>query len=173
MTEAELYLIDLCLSRAQIGVPFRVHGLLHNATVGIHDKFSEGTVKQIIWSVQNSPDSIRNLLLSLEYTRVVEPSTHQDILDTKGVQAKKEGGHFQYLEWERKKVKKEGFENFPKSKWWIYEPLKWIFFLIVGVMLERYVIKGCNKEKLPDPGKTNVMPISPQQPKSSNGKDSV
>jgi hypothetical protein len=175
MTEEEKILLDIALPKIPRGKPFRIQGALHNALVGLADKYPQAQFQRLADIVTFSPDSIRDILLAEGYTKVIENSTHLDQLTEKGEQAQNCGGHEQYKEWERHQQVKQNIEDFPKKNWFIYEPLKYLLPLIGGWLIGHYT---CNSPKNNE--KANNQQIdtirqtipSPSSPKISSKKDS-
>jgi hypothetical protein len=135
MTDAELVLLDFALERISLGQAFRIQGPLHNATVGMHEKYSGEMLNEIINIVIYRPDAIRNLLLAEGYTKCEDHATHLDILTDRGKKAKELGGHLQYKEWEAKEKKSLRIENIPKKYWYFYEPAKTIINWLIAAAL--------------------------------------
>jgi hypothetical protein len=138
MTEAENILVDIALTNIKVGQSFRIQGPLTNASIGVYDKYSADIAKEITAILTLSPDKIRNILLEEEYTKCIEPSTHLDILEPKGKKAKELGGHLKYKEWELKESKRKNVEDFPKKKWYIYEPIR----IVVAVLITAPITFG-------------------------------
>lgn len=177
MTEAELILLDIALSKIQIGQAFRIQGPLHNALIGLHDSYSPELIDEMNKILIGSPDIIRNLLLEEDYTKCINHSTHQDILTDKGNLAKNLGGHEKYKEWEDKQNRKKNFEEFPKRKWLLYDAGKILFGLILGMLITNYVCNRSksNNEPTNTPKKDSIQKITPSQssPTLSGKKDSL
>jgi hypothetical protein len=173
VSKAELILLDIALSKIQIGQAFRIQGPLHNALVGLHDSYSSELIDEMNKILISSPDIIRNLLLEEDYTKCIDHSTHQDILTEKGKQAKKLGGHEQYKEWEKREKKNKDFEEFPKKKWHIYEPVKYIIFFGLGWLVNYLICTRMSpyNEKKQIPTQDTIRQIKPSQPSPiSSGK---
>jgi hypothetical protein len=178
VSEAELILLDFALSKAPIGNTFRVNGLLHNASIGLQERYSEETVQEINQILVSRSDVIRSLLLTEEYIEVVESSTHLDKLRPEGKKAKELGGHKQYIDWEQRENKRKKFEEFPKRKWPIYDLLKIAIPLVIGWIIGHY---SCQQSSKNISAPTNTHPkdtIKKQapfqsSPKLSGKKDSL
>jgi hypothetical protein len=175
VSEPELILLDFALAKAPIGNTFRVHGLLYNASVGLQERYSEEIVKEVNRILISRSDAIRNLLLTEEYIEVVDPSTHLDKLTPTGKKAKELGGHKQYLEWEVKDIRRKNIEEWPKKKWYLYDPIKYLFFFALGWVLNYLIctvpIKNENRQ---NQNQDTIKQTKPSQPlpKSSGKKDS-
>jgi len=132
MTKEELIIADLILKK----MPF-------NQAVNFHP-FVEG---QLNMEAHNLDVEVRLNLQSINTRRIrtflleegyIDPVNHvipSDKLNEKGKQARDLGGHAQYKEWEKKKKRKERIEDFPKKKWYYYEPVRIIAGVIIGLLI--------------------------------------
>jgi len=165
MTQAELILADIILLKIEPKTPFRMQRYLHNITIGLHDTQPENIYKEICQIVISNSSVIEDFLRTNGYIKFTDIPTRQYILTDEGEEAQRQGGHQQYLDWVAREKRKKGFEDFPKKKWHIYEPVKWLLLLLAGIAIERYLLKGCGQDKFQDTGKTTEQTISPQATK--------
>jgi hypothetical protein len=90
-----------------------------------------------------SERSIRKFLLEQEYIEPVNHSIPSDELVAKGKKAADLGGHGPYLEWEKAEKRKKYLEDFPKKKWYVYEPVKtvvsWAIVALVSGMVGYFI----------------------------------
>jgi len=161
MTEAELILADIILLKIEPKTPFRMQRYLHNITIGLHDTQPENIYKEISQIVISNSSVIEDFLRTNGYIKFTDIPTHQYILTDEGEEAQKQGGHQQYLDWVAREKRKKGFEDFPKKKWHIYEPIKWAVFGLL-TFASGYIVRGCNQDKTQDTEKVAEQPISPQ-----------
>ena len=173
LTEAEFILADIILLKIEHNTDFRMQRYLHNVTIGLHDTKPENIYKEICDIVTLRSSVIEDFLRTQGYIRFTDPSTHLYVLTQKGEDAQQQGSHQQYLDWVAREKRKKGFEDFPKKKWHIYEPLKWLLFLVAGIAIERYLLKGCGQENPQDKGKVTEQSTSQQTPKSLEKKADV
>jgi hypothetical protein len=132
MTEAEAILVDIAIMKFPRNQPFNIRGVLFNAQIGMRDKYPENVAKEIEDLVLYKQAEIRNILLRLDYLECVDWSVQKDKLTTKGMKAQDLGGHQQYLQWEMGEAARKRIEEFPKKKWYLYEPIKYFGLIAIG-----------------------------------------
>jgi hypothetical protein len=98
-TEAQIVLIDIALKKYRVGHAIPIQSVLHNAMIGIHDKYPQELANQINEIYIRGGNEIRDILLEEKYTTCVDRNKQFDILTEKGEDAKREGGHKEYLAW--------------------------------------------------------------------------
>lgn len=178
MTEAQLILVDIVLSRWKVGQTWRVHGALTNAGIGLADKYSEETVKEINDILITRSSVIRDILLEEGYLRIVDSSTHLDILTDEGAIAKTRGGHRQYLEWKEIQDRKESRLNATKKYWLLYDIAKLIAGGIIALTVKGIVCQPPRTQNVKTVGQQPMQlqppkAPTPHLPKPSGKKDSL
>jgi len=132
LSPAELIVADyVIVDKLIIGVGQQVEYLAGTITLGIYDRHPE-YANEIIEVVNRRSKNIRHFLLQEGYIECIIPLIPHDKLTDKGIQARKLGGHKKYIEWKESEDKKKRVEEFPKKKWYLYEPIKWAVFILLG-----------------------------------------
>jgi len=143
MTEAESIVADIIIEKCPERLQFSLSGFMSgNLLLGKQDIYEEEIYKEIVQIVNSRNSVIRTFLLKEEYFETTNHSIPYDILTKKGEKAKELGGHKNYKEWEAEQERKKAIEDFPKKKWYISEPLKYLISLIIGVLIGHFT---CNK----------------------------
>jgi uncharacterized protein (UPF0297 family) len=133
MTEAEYIVADLILLKCPINQPFRLLGLSNNLLQGKNDLYQQDTFDEMVQVMLYRIDTVRQFFLREKYIKVIDWSTHLDQLTEEGELAQKLGGHKKYQEYLIEQARLKNIEDFPKKKWFIYEPIRIIAgFIITG-----------------------------------------
>jgi hypothetical protein len=135
-TKEELVAADLVIMnmpyKTGISILSYINGLISSGKFQFDDDVRE-TIHQV------NERNVRAFLLEQGYTDPVDHSIPRDMLVEKGLQAKKLGGHAQYVEWEKEKERRQEIEDIPKKKWLMFEIIKaiinWVVGPIVGLII--------------------------------------
>lgn len=173
MTEAELILADLVLLKLPVNREFTQRGAYNGVLLGKQDDYDQDTLAKMNNVLTSENSIIIDFLLKEKYINCTNQMHGRFMLSDEGEEAQRQGGHKQYLEWAAIEKRKKEFEEFPKKKWHIYEPIKWLLFLVGGIAIERYILKGCDQYKSQETEKVSEQPTSPQLPKTSNNTNGV
>lgn len=171
MTEAEYILADFVLLRMPIGKAIDMHFF-----IGMHllqhlqEKYPDNIyseIREIL--INNNQERITIFLYKEKYIEIAQGILSQKhIITDKGIQAQDLGGHEKYNEWVNKQERKNSIEDFPKRKWFIYEPLKLLLTIIITFIITWY-IKGCVDQSQPlNKKQVNSIRPYPQKPKTSD-----
>lgn len=174
MTEIEIRVSDMVISRmpyrsAVNTLPF-IRGIMNEGYA-----FPDEIRNQI---AQVEEGNIRKFLLEQEYIEPVNHSIPSDELVAKGKKAKELGGHHAYVKWESEEKKKKDFEDFPKKKWHIYEPVKHIINTVISLVVGAifgYFIAHHNTQASNQQSHQSTPPTNSPLPSSKtvNRKDSL
>ena len=142
-----------------------------------NDNFDSDTFPRLAQICNGYPTGPRDFLLDEDYLECVNSNIPTDKLTEKGKKAKDLGGHLKYKEWETEEKRKKRIEDFPKRRWWIYEPLKAIAILILTNGLTAFATYMIIKSKAnkPPPTTQSLTPTDTAQhyPKTLDKKDSA
>lgn len=181
MKEEELIIADIVLLKIPMGRHISIYSLMQSNTIlnGIEEKYSLETCDKIrtFYATRRSHNTIRDFFLREGYIMLAHGTTSYDILTEKGIKAQAAGGHKNYIKQEKKKNRWEWLGNFPKKKWFIYEPSKWLIAMLIGFIIRDR--GNCNvNENILLKSIPKGMKISPLKPyldssKISNKKDTL
>lgn len=165
MSEEELALADLIIEKCPIKNQFSVSGFMNsNILVSKRDVYGEELYFKIATLANSRSSSVRTFLLQQKYLETTNHSIPYDILSDKGEKARELGGHENYKKWEAEQERLKKIQDFPKNKWFIYEPLKYILPLIIGWLIGHFT---CNNTQLNNL-KSKIIKTSPLPPKTSD-----
>lgn len=181
MSEEELIIADIVLLKIPMGRHISIYSLMQSNTIlnGIEEKYSLETcdkIRTFYATDRRSHNTIRDFFLREGYIMLANRTISYDILTEKGIKAQAAGGHRNYTKIQKKKGRWEWLENFPKKKWFIYEPMKWGLPFLLGWL---GCLATCNqneKSNIIIPLKKMKIPkIKPSQflNKTSNKKDTL
>ncbi len=174
VSEDEKILADLLLFKMPIGEARYTYHMYNTLMNGQHENFSPETFDRLAKICQGNPGGLRTFLLSNGYIDCVDPRYPQDKLTEKGRIAQEKGGHLKYKEWEELEAKKTNIEEFPKKKWYIYEPLKWAVFFILGAVTTKLMCSSTRENNDQKPSQVKEQPRTYQTPtKTLNKTDTV
>lgn len=177
MTSAEIIVINLVLEKCPERTPINLLSFMSSSLLaGKYQLYSSEIIREITDLINNKPDIIRKYLLKEKYFDTVKPNIPRDILNDKGEKAKELGGHEKYKEWEVEEKRKKRIEDFPKNKWYWYDPLKIIVTLLIGMLIGHFTCQNNNKNAQLDTQKKDTINnsiSSPQMPKISDSSNKV
>lgn len=163
-----LLLVDIVLEK----YPYQpIHSLawMPHIMSGQQGKLDTETFTSLIEFLRTNSSTIRDFLLKEGYLKCVDWRNPTDELTDKGKLAKEKGGHTKYKEWEEKEEKKSALQEFPKKKWYLYEPIKWAVFFMLGLCVNKYICNPIKENNDQKPSQVKAQPsISPIQPKISD-----
>ncbi len=157
LTEAQYIFADLILLKIPPYKRISLYSFMRSGDLlaGVYEKYTIETAQEISALAIGKNMIFRDFLLQEKYIEIVEHSVPYDMLTEKGIKAKNLGGHKQYLAWEAEEKKKDEKGEFPKKRIILYDFIKMITPLILGILIGRY---GCNA-----PIKNNNAPQNNQQ----------
>lgn len=122
MKEAIIALSDLVLLKMPTETPLSISGFISgNILIGQADIHSPEIYSQMVSISQSRSSVIREFMLSEKYIETTNYIMPHDKMTDKGKQARKLGGHNQYIEWaenQEKESKKELKKiNFAQKNW--------------------------------------------------------
>src|SRR5689334_5686844 len=126
LTDDELLLADTFLSQQFPGRSFSMYSTFPNVLAEFRNDTDTDRYQRLSKLVHETQvwRQIRNFLSEEEYIIETNRLVPEDKLTDKGKKARDLGGHKAYLAWEETERKKKNIEDFPKKKWYIYEPAK-------------------------------------------------
>lgn len=166
LSKAEYILADLIILKCPIKkafgvVPFMSSGnLLH----GKYEQYGEQLYQEIAAITISRSDVVRTFLLKEKYLETIDHTIPRDILSDKGEIAREKGGHIQYKEWEKEQEQRKNIEDFPKKKWYIYEPLKYIIPALIGFSVGKISCNTTNTTQPQNQSKDTIATTKISQP---------
>lgn len=167
-----LLTVDLVLEKYPYQ-PIHTLAWIPHIMTGEREKLDNITFTTLIELIRTDSRTIRNFLLKEGYLKCIDWRNPTDELTDKGKLAKEKGGHAKYKEWEAEQERKKRIEDFPKKKWIIYEPLKYVVLLFIGMGINQWIChtKENNDQK---PSQAKEQPsTSPTPPKLSDTTNTV
>lgn len=153
--------------------PMHSLAMIPHIMSGQQGKFDNETFNTLAQFAYSNSSAIRDFLLKEGYLKCIDWRNPTDELTEKGKLAKEKGGHVKYKVWEAEEERKKRIEDFPKKKWYIYEPSKIIAGLLIAAAFSGigYII-GLEKGK--STTKSPLLKDTAQSlPKTLNKKDTA
>lgn len=168
-----LLLVDVVLEKYPYQ-PMHSLAMIQHIMSGQQQKFDNETFNTLAQFAYSNSKTIRDFLLKEGYLKCIDWRIPTDELTDKGRLAKEKGGHAKFKEWEAEEARKAAFEDFPKKKWHIYEPLKSIFIFLLGAALTKFACSTSKENNDQKPPQVKEQPsISPTPPKISDTTNKV
>lgn len=173
MTDTELILADLFISKMTFNQPVNTYPFFSGLAKYIDSqKFDSKTYSELCQMTINygSVTEIRKYLLDNDFITVTNVLNPSDTLTIKGKLAKDKGGIKEYEKWEEEETKKKRIEDFPKRKWFVYEPVKIIASIIITASVSGIGGYLLGKNDNSNSNQSNNQPPSLSMPPKDTGQ---
>lgn len=169
MNNYESALADLIIKKLPNNTPIRLQSFLSNILrdeVSNYDEDILNGMGNLILGYKYHA-AVR-FLVENEYLDVVNEIMPTHKLNPKGNQAKKLGGVLAYENWEQNQERQKRIEEFPKKKWYIYDPIKTVIPYIITFIGGVIAAQTCNHYKNQEHQNPKTIKSSPNKSNTLN-----